>query len=231
MKNSKLLILIAYILLIILQTGCIQPPIIHEPDLEKFNLTVHSTALRDSLKNGVLTPGMPYFVVNQLFEDWPETSIKIPVASLGSKQRLVETEGWGRDYNDPNIQIYLDEYKTGKGELKVWYQLPNFYRMDISSGDTLCVYFKDSVFCSPVNFLRKFSALTVKDSLALLPQMTNLYAEIHYKDHNWRKVSYWYTVQMLSNFQTFILKDLQYEIYPIELLELDNEPITSFRWR
>jgi hypothetical protein len=35
----------------------------------------------------------------------------------------------------------------------------------------------------------------------------------------------------VGNTSSFTLKNLNYEIYPIELLELDDEPVTSFKWR
>ena len=232
MSNSKLLILIAYILVIILQEGCTKHLIIQEPDTERFNQTVHSPALRDSLQAGKLTPGMPYFVVSQLFVGWTAAKdTKIPVASLGSKQRLEEVEGWGRDYVDPDIKVFLDEYETDKGKLHVWYQRPDFYTMDVSTRDTLCIFLEDTVISSVVKYLNKSKTLTVRDSLPQVPRKTNLYAEIRYQDHSWREVSHWYTLQILKNFKSFTLKDINYETYPIELLEFNGEPVSSFKWR
>lgn len=233
MKNSKLLIFIAYILTIILQAGCVQHPMIQEPDVNRFNQTVHSPALRDSLLAGKLTPGMPHFVASQLFEDWTTSimEIKIPVATLGSKQRLEEVEGWGRDYVDPDIKVFLDKYETEKGELYVWYQRPDFYTMDVSARDTLCIFLKDTVICSVIKYLNKSKTLTVRDSLPQIPRKTNLYAEIHYQEHGWREVSYWYNIQILKNYKSFTLKDLNYEIYPIEFLEFNDKPVSSFNWR
>ena len=233
MKNSKLLIFIVYILIIILQAGCAEYPAIREPDMDRFNQTVYSPALRDSLQAGKLTPGMPHFVASQLFEDWTTSimELKIPVASLGSKQRLEEVEGWGRDYVDPEIKVFLDKYETEKGKLYVWYQRPDFYTMDVSARDTLCIFLEDTVLCSVIEYLNKSKTLTVRDSLPQIPLKTNLYAEIRYQEHRWREVSYWYTIQFLKKYKSFTLKALNYEIYPIELLEFNGEPVSSFNWR
>ena len=220
-------------LVIVLVTGCTHYPVIQEPDSQMFSQTVHSSALRDSLRDGKLTAGMPYFVVNQLFNNYSDglKEIKIPVATLGSKQRLEEEEGLGRKYVDPNIKVFLDKYETSEGKLYVWYQRPDFYSMDVSWKDTLCIFYNDSVYCSAVNYLYKSTLLTVKDSLPQLPADTVLYGEIRYTDHQWREVSYWYNLQILSNAKTFRLGDTNYEMYPIEFLEFNNEPVSSFKWR
>jgi len=221
------------LIFILLQISCTNYPVIKEPDVQQFNQTVHSESLSDSLMQGKLTAGMPRFVLNQLFDNWSDNLMetKIPVASLGSKQRLVEVEGWNRQYVDPNISILLDKYDTPSGCLYVWYQRPNFYAMDVSQRDTLCVFYNDTVYCSVINNLNKSSVLTVKVSLPQIPVTTNLYAEIHYNDHPWREISYWYNIEMLSNAKTFKLGDTNFKFYPIEILELDNEPISSFKWR
>jgi hypothetical protein len=221
------------LLFIILINGCTEYPAIQEPDMDRFNQTVHSPALRDSLLAGKLTTGMPYFVVSQLFDGWTSgiKDTKIPVASLGSKQRLEEVEGWGRDYVDPDIKVFLDEYETDKGKLHVWYQRPDFYTMDVSARDTLCIFLEDTVICSVVKYLNKSKTLTVRDSLPQVPRKTNLYVEIRYQDHSWREISHWYTIQILKSYKSFTLKDLNYETYPIELLEFNGEPVSSFKWR
>jgi hypothetical protein len=194
---------------------------------------VQSENLRDSLMQAKLTAGMPYFVVSQLFKNYSDglKEIKIPVASLGSKQRLEEEEGWSRKYVDPNNNVFLDKYETSQGRLYIWYQRPDFYTMDVSARDTLCVFYDDTVFCSVINYLNKSSVLTVRDSLKKLPTDTTLFAEIHYNDHPWREVTYWYSIEMLSNAKTFKLGDTNYELYPVELLEFNNEPVSSFNWR
>ena len=115
-KRSQLILFFSFIF-ILLQIGCTNYPVIQEPDIQMFNETVHSQSLRDSVAAGKLTSGMPRLVLNQLFENWSDNlkETKIPVASLGSKQRLVEVEGWNRQYVDPNISILLDKYETPSG--------------------------------------------------------------------------------------------------------------------
>ncbi|OGU65428.1 MAG: hypothetical protein A2W30_06980 [Ignavibacteria bacterium RBG_16_36_9] len=233
MKRIKHSIIIFTSLLILLQIGCTQYPVLQEPDAQMFKQTVQSEFLQDSLMHGKLTAGMPRFVVDQLFKNYADglKEIKIPVATLGSKQRLEEEEGWSRKFVDPNINVFLDKYETSQGRLYVWYQRPDFYRMDVSARDTLCIFFEDTVFCSVINYLNKSSVLTVRDSLPQIPVRTSLYAEVRYNDHPWREVSYWYNIEILSNAKTFKLGDINYELYPIELLEFNNEPVSSFKWR
>jgi len=233
MKQIKHIFLPFALLFILFQVGCAHYPPLQEPDAQMFKSTVHSETLRDSLTQGKLTAGMPRFVVSQLFKNYVDGSreTKVPVATLGSKQRLEEEEGWSRKFVDPNINVFLDKYETSEGRLYVWYQRPDFYRMDVSARDTLCVFYEDTVYCSVINYLNKSSVLTVRDSLSQLPTDTTLFAEIRYNDHPWREVSYWYSIEMLSNAKTFKLGDTNYEFYPIELLEFNNEPVSSFKWR
>jgi|GEM_PF-5809473 len=218
---------------ILLHVGCSRYPVLQEPDIHLFNQTVSSESLRDSIDQGKLTAGMPRFVASQLFKNYTDglKNVKIPVATLGSKQRLEEEEGWNRKYVDPDAKVFLDKYETCEGKLYVWYQRPDFYTMDVSQRDTLCVFYNDTVYCSVINYLNKSSVLTVRDSLKQLPTDTSLYAEIRYNEHQWREVSYWYNIEILSNAKTFKLGDINYELYPIELLELSNEPVSSFKWR
>jgi hypothetical protein len=233
MNSRNQFILFFISLLILLQVGCSHYPVLQEPDIQMFNQQVSSESLRDSLLHGKLSAGMPRYVVHQLFYNHANGSGKIiiPVATLGSKQRLEEEEGWNRKYVDPNINVFLDKYETSEGRLYVWYQRPDFYRMDVSARDTLCVFYEDTVYCSVINYLNKSSVLTVRDSLPQIPVRTNLYAEIRYNDHPWREVSYWYNIEILSNAKTFKLGETNFEFYPIELLELNNEPVSSFKWR
>jgi hypothetical protein len=233
MKSNKFDFILLTVFLILSQVGCTHYPVLQEPDSQMFSQTVHSPALRDSLLQGKLTAGMPYFVVNQLFKNYSEglKEIKIPVATLGSKQRLEEEEGWGRKYVDPNVKVFLDEYETSKGKLYVWYQRPDFYTMDVSARDTLCIFLEDTVMCSVIKYLNNSNVLTVKDSLPQIPVHTSLYSEVRYNDHPWREVTYWYNIEMLSNAKTFKIGDTNYELYPIELIEFNKEPVSSFKWR
>ena len=116
-------------------------------------------------------------------------------------------------------------------KLYVWYHRPDFYSTDVSQRDTLCIFYDDTVYCSVINYLNKSTVLTVRDSLPQIPADTSLFAEIRYNDHPWREVSYWYHIEILSNSKTFKLGDTNYELYPIELLEFNNEPLSSFKWR
>lgn len=233
MNSAKKIFLLFTALLIFVQIGCTQYPIIQEPDTQMFNKTVYAESLSDSLIADKLTSGMPYFVVSQLFKNYTDGTkqIKIPVATLGSKQKLREEEGWSRNYIDPSINVFLDKYETSGGRLYVWYQRPDFYTMQVSSRDTLCIFFKDTVICSVINYLNKSYLLTVRDSLPQIPVNTRLFAEIRYNDHPWRQVSYWYNIEMLNNAKSFKLGDTNFELYPIELLEFNNEPVSSFKWR
>ena len=233
MKIIKYRIIVLAAFLIFSQVGCTNYPALQEPDVQMFKETVDSEDLEDSLTHGKLTAGMPHFVVSQLFKKYSEGSmeLKVPVATLGSKQRLEEEEGWNRKYVDPNISTLLDIYETSEGKLYVWYQRPDFYSMDVSARDTLCIFYEDTVYCSVINYLNKSSVLTVRDSLPKIPVQTKLYAEIRYNDHLWREVSCWYNIEILSNAKSFKLGDTNYELYPIELIEFDNEPVSSFKWR
>jgi len=233
MKPTTRLILFFTSIIFFLQLGCSHYPLLKEPDIQKFKQIVSSESLRDSLLSGKLTARMPRSVVSQLFGNYDSGSkeIIIPVATLGSKQRLEEEEGWNRKYVDPNINVFLDKYETSEGRLFVWYQRPDFYRMDVSARDTFCVFYEDTVYCSVISYLNKSSVLTVRDSLPGLPVQTNFYAEVRYNDHPWREVSSWYNVQILSNARTFKLGDTNFELYPIELLEFKDEPVSSFKWR
>ena len=88
-----------------------------------------------------LTAGMPHFVVSQLFKNYSEGSLelKIPVATLGSKQRLQEEEGWNRKYVDPNISVLLDKYETCEGKLICLVSATGFlYNGCISTRYSLC---------------------------------------------------------------------------------------------
>lgn len=233
MNRIKYNIFLFATLFFLLQVGCTHYQVLQEPDSQIFKQTVQSKLLLDSLMQGKLMTGMPHFVVSQLFKNYTDGSqqLKIPVASLGSKQKLQEEEGWSRKYVDPNINIFLDSYETSEGRLYVWYQRPDFYRMDVSARDTLCVFYEDTVYCSVVNYLNKSSVLTVRDSLPQIPVSTSLFAEVRYNDHPWREVSYWFNLEILSNAKTFKLGDMNYGLYPIELLEFNNEPVSSFKWR
>ncbi len=220
--------------MVCLQVGCgAEYPLTSSPNMMLFDSTVASPALRDSLREDKLAAGMPYFVVTQIFDRWPSSRkhTKVPVASIGSRQRLWEVEGWAREFVDPNIQVFFDEYKTKKGKLVVWYQKPDFYRMDVKMGDTLYIFWDDTVAYSVIDHLKKSRTITVEDKFPQIPRSDTLYGEIHHYDHSWRDVSYWFALRILGDAQTFSLRSISYELYPIEFIELDGEKADSYQWR
>ena len=233
MRVIKYILILLPVFLFLWLGGCARYPLVQNPDIQMFNKTVYSPSLRDSLLRGKLSGGMPYFVVNQLFKNWTGgiKETQIPVASLGSKQRLQESEGWGRKFVNPNTSIFLDKYEISGGTLFIWYERPNFYAADVSGRDTLIIFQNDIVLHSVINCLNNSTVLTVKDSLPKIPAHKSLYAEVHYNDHPWRTVSYWYKIEILSNAKTFRIGDINYEMYPVEILELNNEPVSSFDWK
>jgi len=103
--------------------------------------------------------------------------------------------------------------------------------MDVSARDTLCIYWNDTIKCTAIKSLQNRRILTIKDTLKLAPIRTKLYAEIRHHDKSPPKVSYWYNIEKLSNNISFKMGDLNFDIYPIEWMEIDNEPISSFNWR
>jgi hypothetical protein len=82
-------------------------------------------------------------------------------------------------------------------------------------------------------YLKKSSVLTVRDSLPDIPIGESIYAEVHYNEPVLREISYWYNLQLLkkSGGKSFLIKNVNYESYPIELIEFDGEPVSSFKWR
>ena len=235
MKNATMNFKFSLYFLIIVFSGlnCTNYPVLNQPDINAFNNQANGSLLVDSLKAGKLSVGMPHSIVSQIFKNWPDNleSTKILVASLGSKQPVKDEEGWGRVYNDPFLQVYMDEYNTIKGKLNIWYQLPSFYRMDVSSGDTLVIILPDTTLKSVIFDLKNSNVLSTVNSFDSLLHHKLTYAEIHYHDNQWRTISYWYSMMVLSHGNSFMLKDLQYEIYPIELMELNGARINSFEWR
>jgi hypothetical protein len=232
-KIQSSLLLLFYFSPYFININCTSYPLLNKPDIIEFKNLAINSALIDSLAQGKISAGMPYYIIEEIFKNWPDNlkKTKIPVASLGSKQHLIEIEGWGRAYVDPDIKIFMDEYETERGKLNIWYQFPDFYRMDISSGDTLIIFMQDTVLSSVISDLKKARVISVTDVFKNLPRNKNLFGEIRYQEHPWRKTSYWYNLRVLSDGKTFLLKDLNYETYPIELLEFNDEPTTSFNWR
>jgi len=234
MKMLKSVIIGFIILLFLMLSGCITKyPVLGQPDMRRFTNIVTSTALQDSLQAGKLTVGMPYYVVREIFNEWKRgkmADIGRDIASIGSRQRLREVEGFGRGHVDPDIKIYLDEYKTREGKLIIWYQFPDFYRMDVSVDDILCVFLEDTVCCSTIMCLKDRDTLCVEDSLSIIPQDQDLYGEIYYEDHNHRDTTYWYKLRYDGK-TYFYLDPPSFIIYPIEQIELDGKRVSSYKWR
>ncbi len=213
-------------------SGCSESYHVTRPDVSRFEKTVASPPLRDSLQAGKIVSGMPYFVAANIFSQW-DGRRKTPVPSVGSRQELQEFEGWRRQLLDPNIRVYVDEYETDHGTLSLWYQFPNFYRMNISTNDTLIVFSHGRTFSSVIQCIRSSDMLTVKDKLSRLSDEDSLYAEIHFVENPGRgsNTTYWYLLNILSDNKTFSLRPLSFEYYPIEWIELNGSPVTSFEWR
>jgi hypothetical protein len=175
---------------------------------------------------------MPYFVARQILGSC-KSVMSMPVASVGSRADLRDTEGWGRRSEDTQIRIYLDEYQTEMGELRVWYQYPDFYRMNISARDSLFLESSTESATSVIEGLRSFDKLRVKDTLANIPTGDTLYGEVHSIENTRRRspVTYWYLIRLLSDHRTVALMAPDLEHYPIEQLEINGNPVESFRWR
>jgi hypothetical protein len=200
---------------------------VQAPNLARFDSTVAAPALRDSLRQNKLLPGMPYFVVAQLFAAWDDGAKKIPVVSVGRRQPLQ----LDRDLNALHTQIFLDEYETPQGKLSLWYQFPDFYRMNVSAGDTLFIFGPNQVRHSTIAYLLDRFRLKVKNPLSNLSAGQPVYGEIHHYDEADRQSSYWYALMPEADGMTFTLESTDFELYPIERLELDGKLITSFQWK
>src|SRR4051812_1583644 len=109
------------------------------PDRTAFDAMILSPALRDSIGHNTIALGMPYSVIRMSFGRCGSDTA-IAVASSGSRQPLDESEGLYSHFHDPNIQIYLDKYKTSQGNLFIWYGNTNFYRAEAVKGDSVFLY-------------------------------------------------------------------------------------------
>lgn len=219
--------------LFLLSTGCKTVfPTISTPDQTEFNRLVASEPLRRSLVEGKIEIGMPYIIVPQIFQEWKGSMIDAQraVASIGSIQRMKSTEGWNRRFADPSVKIYLDEIKVPEGMLRIWYQFPDFYRMDVSMGDTLCVFWKGAIEARIVAYLTRRNQLKTDDTFPLIPSDTTAYAEIRYAEKDKRNVSYWYQLKVIGN-AVMISSDLDEAQYPIEQVELNGKKIDSYQWK
>jgi hypothetical protein len=231
--RACLLVLCGIALPVLLFTGCPATHGIATPDTARFEKYVLSPSLRDSLRAGKLTPGMPYFVAAELFAQWDEKEKKIPVASVGSTQELLNREGWDRIYVDPGIKVYMLNVKTANSRVTLWYRNPTFYAMNVSWKDTLFLASQNNTAAAVIGGILTSSLLRVTDSLEGFSRSDTLYGEVHYVENTQSDlpVSYWYMLQLLRDNKTVKVLPVSFEYYPIERIELDGNPVTSYQWR
>ncbi|MGH7491277.1 MAG: hypothetical protein ACREOO_02655 [bacterium] len=218
-------------LALMLMQACAKPVPFSMPDEERFLREVASPALRDSLQLGRLTVGMPYFVVADICRNQKGTR-RVAVAGPGSAQPLKESEGFGRRYVDPTIKVFLDEYDTGRGKLRAWYRMPDFYRMHVASGDTLVTFWQEQRSEALIQSLYHENRLLLARVVDLLPAETKFYGEIrHVNAPDGRKTSHWYNLKLWQDRQSVVLIPISHELYPLVWMELDGETLESFPWR
>jgi hypothetical protein len=204
-------------------------------DGARFNRVVASKSLRDSLAAGKLLPGMPYFIVAQIFPDC-DCPGKRQVACVGCRRRIDDSEGWGRQASPPNLRIYYDEYATKTGKLGVWYRYPDFYGMEVTAGDELRIFPKDDtgrgVFDSQIQYLINQDMVRLKRKVPDALKADTLYGEVRYAENDRfpSGVSNWYLLKLVND-STVSLRTPGYPFYPIMRLELNGEPVASFQWR
>ena len=214
----------------IFAVGCIcHSHSMRAPDRNHFRAVVASPALRDSLDSGCLLAGMPNFVIKEIFADFGPYR-PLPVASVGSRQELRDTEGWGRVSHDPGIKVYMCEYPTSRGKVAVWILYPDFYRMGTSVNDTLVIYWQGSTQPTVIQCLLNATSAGVGDSLNDIPPGTSVYGEIRHVDNPDRTISYWYRLQVVDP-TPVILEAPGDDLYPIDQIEIDGRKVSSFRWR
>ena len=231
-KRSQCALWLSLLALVLsLLQACSKPAPFTAPNEERFLREVASPALRDSLRFGRLTIGMPYFVVAEICKN-QKGSRRVAVASPGSAQPLQESEGSGRRYVDPTIKVFLDEYDTGRGRLRAWYRLPDFYRMHVASGDTFVAYWQEQRGEAIIQSLHHENRLLLALAVNHLPAETKLYGEIrHVNAPDGRKISHWYNLKLWQDRQSVVLIPISHELYPLIWMELENDPIQSFSWR
>lgn len=216
---------------LVLALACAKPVPFSPPDQERFLREVGSPALRDSLRSGRIAIGMPYFVVADVCKN-QNGARRIAVASPGSAQALQEVEGAGRRYVDPTLKIFMDDYQTDQGRLRVWYRLPDFYRMHVTAGDTLIAFWQEQRHSALIQFLYHENRLALAQALAELPAESRFYGEIrHVNAPDGRKTSFWYNLKLWEDRRTAALMSSSLELYPIVWMELENEAVESFAWK
>ncbi|MDT8323147.1 MAG: hypothetical protein RRA94_03465 [Bacteroidota bacterium] len=233
MKNPQRITL-PCVLLFLLSGCCAPPPFPQRPDHDTFAQRVPIPELKDSLRVGVLCAGMPYYVVREIFASHTDdchTDTARQVPGPGSRQALRESEGWKRDYADPNIQVFLDTYEVPEGRLAIWYRKPDFYVMDVARNDRICIHAGDSAYCADIAFLASRRALLLRQVIDLPGNHTgSLSAVIFHDDHAWRAQSWWTGITLQGGGERVTLTSIPHTLYPVELIELNGKRISSYRW-
>lgn len=209
-------------------SGCVPKCPITEPNAETFRREVPSPDLRAGFDAGRLMPGMPYFVVQELFGECGNRR-HIPVSSVGSQPAL-DIEGWGRRSHDPDIKVYMDKYKTDRGELTVWYRFQDFYRMEVKAGDSIYVYWEDSIKVTLVDCLVDRDNVTVQNSLTGIPEFSECFGVVRHLDNPKYVTTYYYEL-VLEDSLTLSLDAAERDTYPIQKIEVNGEPADFFQWR
>lgn len=216
----------ALCIITVLANSCVSHYCVYgEPDRDRFQNLVRSQELVDSLQQHALTKGMPYFVIRDIFRSCDGDS-GIPVASIGSRQKLDETEGLFSHYHDPGIQVYLDRYTTERGKLFVWYANPTFYRSTLMEKDTMCLFGENGIDTARVlSLLDPFLLQLTKK-----PRNSSIsYAEVHSRRQK-GVIAFFYNLSMVDS-NLITLNPQKKSEYPIYRLELNNDEVPSFRWR
>jgi hypothetical protein len=195
-----------------------------EPDRDRFQKLVRSPRLIDSLQQHVLTQGMPYFVVQNVFRGC-DGDTDIPVASIGSRQKLDETEGLFSHFHDPSMGVYLARYATERGDLLVWYGNPTFYQSKVMARDTMYMFEQNGI--DTTGILCLLNPFTLRLERKHRANSVS-HAEIRHREQN-KGTSYWYNLSMVDS-NVIALNPQKKSEYPIYRLELNNEEIPSFNW-
>jgi hypothetical protein len=229
------LVFLAGLALLSMETSCTTCRAARKPDCGRFNRVVASKSLRDSLAAGKLLPGMPYFIVTEIFPDC-DCPKKRQVACVGCRGRIDDSEGWGRHASPPNLQIYYDEYPTAGGRLGVWYKYPDFYGMEVTAGDEIRLFPRaDTVreaFDSRIQYLVNQDMVRLRTRVPDAFRADTLYGEVRYAENDRfpSGVSNWFLLKLVDD-STLALRTPSFPYYPIMRLELNGEPVASFQWR
>jgi hypothetical protein len=204
--------------------SCSSDCVYREPDLSRFDSVVISTSFRENLRKGIISVGMPNYIVRSVLDRCID-EMGIQVASIGSAQKLLEKDPLGFVFQDPNIQIYLDIYNTLQGKLYIWYMNPTFYSLKTERGESILLFHNDTIDTAKVLYLTNRNRLRIDKDLDL---DTVLYSEIHHRTH-YIDVSYWYKLTVKDSVVNLIT--IGTDFYPIYRMNLDDKKIESFNYR